>query len=487
MRTKSLLLTSRYLAFSLLGLVILLSAANAGDRSNIRGVSMGRTYVVLSRSVDCLGINPANLGLDDRLPFTLSLPTVGARVSSDLLDLQSYNDYFTGVPDPQNPSNRIAYVLTDQDKNNILSRMPDAGTTRADLEANLLGLTVQLGRLGSVGFDVTEHIGVKLDLPKQYVKMFLFGFDSLGSNYNFNGTSADAWWYREWNASYANKLPFELPLVHDVRFGVGFKIIRGYGVMVTDHYNGSLANTNVNANVPGSVPQYQVNANFDFLTRRSGSDVFGTDSSGKSKLNFKPFPDPAGKGTGFDFGLNGEVMDGFRVGVSITDIGKISWNQNLVETYGSYNSVLTDPFDSTQQAALKSGFKGVNRPGQSFVTALPTRFRLGASFDSKKMPVLHYLPGDWMWEVDYNQGLNNSLGNSTTPRLSLGTEWRLIPILPLRTGITVGGGDQFRWAFGFGLDFWVLSLDVGTENFGMLFTPNSTAMLSVGAGLKMRL
>jgi len=486
MRTKSAFSTSRCLVFSLLGIATLLSMAAAGDRSSIRGVSMGRTYVVLSRSVDCLGINPANLGLDDRLPFTLSLPAVGARVSSDLLNLQTYNDYFTGVPDPQNPSNRIAYTLTDQDKNTILSRMPDAGSTRADLEANVFGLSIQMGRIGALGFDVTEHVGVKLDLPKQYVKMFLFGFDSLGSNYNFNGTSADAWWYREWNASYANKLPFNLPLLHDIRFGVGFKIIQGFGVMVTDHYNGSLANTNVNAGIPNSVPQYQVNANFDFLTKRSGSNVFTTDTTGKSKFNFTPFPDPAGKGTGFDFGLNGEVKDGFRVGISITDIGKISWNQNLVETYGSYNALLTDPFDSTQQAELKKGFRGTNRPGQPFVTALPTKFRLGVSIDSKKMPVLHYLPGDWLWEVDYNQGLNNSLGNSTVPRLSVGTEWRIIPILPLRTGITVGGADQFRWSFGFGLDFWILSLDVGTENFGMFFAPNSTAMISAGAGLRLR-
>jgi hypothetical protein len=100
--------------------------------------------------------------------------------------------------------------------------------------------------------------------------------------------------------------------------------------------------------------------------------------------------------------------------------------------------------------------------------------------------VLHYLPGNMLMEIDYNQGLNNSLGNSTIPRFSLGTEWRLIPILPLRTGITVGGGDQFRWAFGFGLDVWVMSLDVGTENFGMLFSPKSFSMFSLAAGLKIR-
>ncbi len=471
---------SNYFKYIAFGILTFISIVSAGDRSNVRGVSMGRTFIVDSRSVDALGINPANLSLDDRLPFTLALPSVGLRLSSELINYDAYNNYFTGIPDPQNPGQRIQKVLTNQDKNDLLGLLPDNGETRADLEVTAIGMSIQLGRVGSLGFAITDHIGAKVDIPKQYLKVFLFGFDSSGSNYNFNGTSATAWWYRETNFSYSNKLPFALPILSNTYFGVGLKFISGYGVMVTDHYNGTLSNSIVGGN------QYQLQAAFDFLTKRSGSNIFGTDSAGKSSFNFKPFPDPAGKGTGIDLGLNGMIGDNFRIGISITDIGKITWNQNLIETYGTYNAILTDPFDSTQQKNLENGFKGSNRPGSSFVTALPTKLRVGAAFQTKDMPVLHYLPGNMLMEIDYNQGLNNSLGNSTIPRLSLGTEWRLIPILPLRTGITVGGGDQFRWAFGFGLDIWVISLDVGTENFGMLFSPRSFSMFSLAAGLKIR-
>ena len=453
----------------------------AGDRSNVRGISMGRTFLIDSRSVDCLGINPANLGLDDRLPFTLALPSVGFLASSTLLNYDAYNNYFTGVPDPQNPGKRIQKVLTAQDQQDLLNLLPENGTTRAMVEANLFGFSVQMGRLGAIGFDVTEHVGMRLDLPRNYVKMFLLGFDSTGSNYNFDGTSASAWWYREWNVSYANHLKWSLPFVKDLRWGVGFKILRGYGVMVTDHYKANIANNVTAGN------QYDLQAGFDFLTKRSGSDVFSSDTANKPKFNFKPFPDPAGKGVGFDFGLNGELLDGIRIGVSLTDVGSISWTQNLIETYGNYNLTVTDPFNLPAQDSLKDGFKGKNRPGQAFSTPLPTKFRMGAAFETKNMPGLRFLPGNFLVEMDYEQGMNNSLGNSTIPRVSLGTEWRIIPILPLRTGLTLGGGDQFRWAFGFGFDVWIMSLDIGTENFGVLFTPKSLNMASVALGLRLRL
>jgi hypothetical protein len=169
MKTKSAFLTSRILGSSLLGMSILVSAAFAGDRSNVRGTSMARTYIVLSRSVDCLGINPANLGLDDRLPFTLALPSVGGRISSDLLNLDTYNKYFSGIPDPQNPGNKIGYLLTDQDKNEILSLIPADGATRADVEANLFGLSIQMGRrYGAYGDETEPSAGICEDVPVRF-------------------------------------------------------------------------------------------------------------------------------------------------------------------------------------------------------------------------------------------------------------------------------------------------------------------------------
>ncbi|MGB2869690.1 MAG: DUF5723 family protein [Bacteroidota bacterium] len=461
------------LAFGLIATKPLL----AGDRSNIRGVGMGRTYVASSRNVDALGINPANLGLEDRLPGTILPFAFGIRIGSEFLSYDLYQTYFTGVPDPAHPGTRIAKQLTNADKDQLLSSFPDIGSfLSTDVEVGLVGFSMQLGKLGSIGFLMTEHIGARFDMPKDYFKIMTFGLDSAGSNYNLSGTSPSSWWWREYNISYAKRLPVDLGFVKDLFVGIGVKFVRGYGIVQTEHYTSSFGN------VPLGNGQYKLVGNFDFLARRSGADFLDKNTN----ADFSPFPEPAGKGTGFDIGASSLVIFGLRVGVSVTDIGSISWDKNVVETEGVGGLVITDPFSQAGTDSLKDAIKGKERPGASFTTSLPTKLRIGAMVESEKLPLLSFLPGKMLIALDYNQGLNESMGNTTKPRISLGAEYRIIPLIPLRTGISMGGGDSFRWALGFGLDFYAVSFDLATENFGMLFSPKSFNMFSLATSLRIR-
>jgi hypothetical protein len=203
--------------------------------------------------------------------------------------------------------------------------------------------------------------------------------------------------------------------------------------------------------------------------------------------DFTPFPDPAGKGVGFDIGASMQLSPGLFVAASITDIGNIKWTKNLVQTEGHFEFVMDDPFSEENADSLERAARGENHPGTEFSTPLPTTLRIGAAIQSDEFAPLAKVPGKMLLAFDYNQGLNNALGNTTKPRFSLGLEYRIIPLLPLRTGFSVGGGEGARWAAGFGLDFYFLSLDVGTENFGILFSPKDFQMLSVAAGLRIRI
>ena len=109
-----------------------LQFAQAGDRSNIVGLGMGRTSTVTSRGVDALGINPANLAVMESKSFTLSFLPVGARVGTDFLDYGTYRRYLTGV---STDSGRVGYFLTDRDKEQILSGFStDMGTINGDVD-----------------------------------------------------------------------------------------------------------------------------------------------------------------------------------------------------------------------------------------------------------------------------------------------------------------------------------------------------------------
>jgi hypothetical protein len=447
----------------------------AGDRSNIRGMGMARTINAASRATDAIGVNPANIAIPDVGRFTLSLAPVGIMARTELFSLDVYKEYFTGIPGPN--GDRVARFLTEEDKNTILSEMPDAPRTKAGLELMWFGLTFQHPDVGGIGFAIIERAGTMNTISKDFFRFAVFGLDSLGSDYKLGETGFCSWWFREYNLSYGRKLPFKPNFVRDLYAGISFKIIRGYGVFTTDRQNSSFGNYLM------GLDQYGLRGNFDFLTRRAGVDFFkGDDSSGQS---FELFPDPAGKGFGVDFGFSSEVIKGLRVALSFTDLGSITWDRNVFESAGGGSVDVTGILDDMEDT-LENAIKGSTYPGSPFKTSLPATLRLGATMDTRDFPFFKFIPGRMLLAFDYTQGLNKSLGNTTIPRFSLGIEYRIIRFIPIRTGLAVGGGDMIRWAFGTGFNSHYFSLDIATEHFGMIFMPKGFQMISVSLGMKVR-
>ena len=447
--------------------------ALAGDLSNIRGVGMGRTMNASSRGIDALGVNPANIAIPDQGNFNLNLAPFGLHVNTELLNYGLYQEYFTGV---DSVGKRWAKRLEPADRDKILSQMPDLPKTRIEAEA-MLGAYFQHPVIGGFGFAIIEHAGAAMTLSKDFFRMAAFGLEPAGSIYIFDGTEASAWWYGEYNVSYGRKLPVHVRFFKDLYAGIGIKFIRGYGISQPINQKSSFGNYPD----PVNPLQYTLRGDIDFLTIHSGVDFMNENSDAKFKL----FPDPVGKGTGFDIGLSGELINGVRVALSVTDIGKITWDKNVIESYGSGSMNITGATNNLEDT-LKSIFKGKTRPGAAFDTYLPTALMLGFATAASEIPVLKFLPGKLILAFDYLQGFNESLGNTTKSRFSLGTEYRVFPVLPLRTGLAFGGGDKVRWAFGFGLDLFNFSLDFATDNFGMVFIPKSFQTVSFSFGMKIR-
>jgi hypothetical protein len=338
----------------------------------------------------------------------------------------------------------------------------------------LAGITYRDDYVGGFAASVIERAGAIVSLDKEYMRLLLFQLDSSGSDYNFTGSGLEAWWWQELNFSYAHRIPIKLNFPKDIYLGFGVKLINGFGVFQTQYYNARLANIKEDLN------QYRLHANFDYLLRRSGIDVFDTTKEG---TQFEPF-NGAGKGTGFDFGLSMDLVEGIRVGVALTDNGKITWDKNIVEMYGSYQLNVTgyeDAKDSVMQA-----IKGKNRTGETFTTLLPTRLRAGIEFNTSHFKTLEKYLGSATIAFDVSKGMNESFGNSQKLRLAGGFEWRLLRIVPLRTGFAINEAPGvFHWSFGTGIDLHFLTLDLATEDFHVLFIPRQFRQFTFAMGLKL--
>lgn len=491
-------------------LIITSGASAGGDRANVIGISMGRVFAGSARGVEAVGTNPADLVLPHRgkgvdyieeidsslvdstgrpiaytkrytavreTPpgLTLSIIPFGLSIRSDFINYDIYKSYLIG---DDSAGTRVSHYITTDDKNSILDKFPNGiAETYAEFDIRLFGMTIHNDWLGDIAFTITDRASLNLDVPKDYARFALFGLDSLGSTYDLAGTNIRGWYLRDFAVSYARKFP-QVKFVDDFSAGITIKMVHGYAVALTDQYSGTFGNT------LDPVSGYHLTGQFNTRMIRSSIDEInnGKDSS----QTVSPFPNPAGKGLGFDLGVSGELRKGIRAGISITDIGSITWTRNTKENLASANLDLTNPTSQEQTDSLKNAFEGTENPIGEFSTSLPTVLRIGAAFQLDNIGWVH-LPGQQLVMVDYEQGFNSMPGNCTRPRLAVGTEWRLISILPFRTGISMGGADRFNWAAGFGLDLNAFNLNIGTENIDLLFSPNAFNQASIGMEMLLRL
>jgi hypothetical protein len=308
-------------------------------------------------------------------------------------------------------------------------------------------------------------------VPKALVDLGLNG-NSPNQIYSFNDVDAQSWWIREYSLSYARELPeIDQNLFDKIAVGLSVKMVQGFAYFGVDHVNTNLST--------GS--QNKLTLNSEWMIKSAFSSDFGKiydfDSLNTSKASVGPFPTTVGTGLGFDFGVAAAYDRVWRFSLSITDIGKINWDQNTAEYSGNGSVTLTDLTDSTQRQNLADTLKGKGHPTSGFTTDLPTALRIGASYN-----LIGVIPGSLLLALDYNQGFNNVPGNSKIARWSLGADWVPWGWLNVRTGISVGGVDGFGWAFGLGFDTGLVEFIFATSDLNQVVLGNSGKMLTVSIG-----
>ncbi len=476
----------KIIAFAALFLLPLLNVS-AQQIASARLVSLGGLSTAVSADVDAIGTNPANLVALSMGDVVVEIAPVSVRAGTDFLTLGLYNDYFTGTGQVDSRGKAIGTYLTPSDKQTILDAFPGGvGKVLSDVNVRDLGVAIR-GLDFALGFAVDDRAGARASLPNSFV-LFALNGNLPGTTFSWNNISSESWWYRSYNADIAFRLPDIIAVPKDIArdfdAGIGVKFVTGMGYVTAHTMNSSLHTDSSNYS-------YDVNLGFDGLRAGILSNAVSKaikSEVGDTTMKFNPFA-PAGTGFGFDLGGSTKVLDFIKVGVSLTDIGWISWTKNTMKASGD-TSFTFSGFSPKQEGvpnatsnvdslnnAFKNFFKARDSVASSFTTPLPTRLNIGASVNLDEL--LPELPGQLLVAIDYHQGFNNSLGNSTVPEFILGAEWKPIDLIPIRTGIGFGGAYGFRWALGFGVDlpFWDIDLGVGT--FNAVVAPTSAKDVSV--------
>ncbi len=448
-----------------LALAFAASVSTAQTPYNVRSASMGGTSVSNALDIDAIGLNPANIsrerfGRDSKFIFSVLLNT-GLQTKSKYLSIDFYDKYL--VAENQ--------ILTDQDKVTILN---DAGNepTYAIASFRLLSALVHTN-VGSFGLALDETFRGNFVIARDVFDLALYG-NLIDRTYSALGTNVDGFWVREINLSYAHKIKSKKGFFEEINLGAAVKPQFGIYYLKTTENNLTIRTNN----------QAQIFGTGNILLQYSGL----TD-----EINFSLSTRNSGFGFGFDAGADlgtSKLAKNMylNLGLSITDIGYISWTKNTANYYYDGNFAVTDITDPAQRDSLRNYLKETKTPIPSFTTNLPTQIRLGGTL--RIMKDKHGSEDNYDLaniSLDVVQGISESLGGSTKPWVGIGFEFNATKVVSPRAGFVFGGEVDFLASLGLGIDAGPVLIDIGTGNIATIFSLKSTTKLSGGISLKYRI
>ena len=421
------------------------------------GLSLAGNYSAMSRGLNALAYNPANLSLFRGNTVEINLLTANAVLANSSFSLNSYNRYFTLEGNNDHWS--------DADKKNILDLIGDDGLgLNLDFNANVFGLAFNNFALAA---QVVARGQSTID-AKKLMKIGLFG-ETVDENYQFLQPSlADADAFSALKVSVGYAYPFQIKSILPARVR---RILPGLSTVALG--------AAINYYVGFAVAQSR---SAEFMLRRNPaqgegdeSAVFDAYMSARTALSDEGAP--VGKGQSFDFGLTAKYDKDWSISLSFQNIGgKINWTENTEMFYvHQYDSVsFADEQDDEEEdwAIDEDSTLAIS----SFSTPMPQMMRLGVSW--------RILP-NWRVSADWQQGLNTAFGNSTTPKVGVATEYFVLSWLPLRSGMAIGGREGFQYGLGLGLNFSFFDLDFSyAMNKALWPTYSRGAFLALGMKIK---
>jgi len=398
------------------------------ELSNFTATGRGGVINTFAQDYQAIGINPANLGRPGEATVAFTVGEGGAGLASRTLSKTLFKHILFDSSQPIGPAEK-AELVKGFEGDNALNFNADFTT---------LGFAVSLPNgLGGLAFSNRQRVGAHLALNHNAADVIVNGqyaasvqpyYPSsvlatqtlpppLLSNF-LDGTSIQLAWTSEYNVSYGirvlDKVGFKLSA------GAGYRYIQGIGIADIRVAGGSLAAyTALSPIFKVNYGNLATNPQFNFET---GGGLH-----------------PVGHGNGYDLGLAAEVGKLLRLGVSVTDLGAMTWTGNVVTAadqklqatsstgINSYNVLkeIVNQFDTNQTNLF------TYQAAQERTAALPAKLRLGAGVRLSSL----FEAG-----VDFTAPLNKVAGNLTAPFVGLGVDFKPTRWLRLSSGVSGGAG-----------------------------------------------
>ena len=307
--------------------ILLLAGAlqtGALAQADVRAMGMGGAWTAMSRGMEAVDWNPANLSLSKPHHFYLGAnAAMGLQTNSFALDM--YNTY-------------SGEFITEQDKLDILAEIPEEGMVM-DVGTNLSAFGLSIGPFALTVQGVAHMKGT---LDKDFFNLVMLG-NEIDQEFSFDDTEAAGSAYTSYTLTYA--LPIYTSLEYRLSGGVNYRFLSGYYNMDVEPASGGLVTR---------TDGFYGNAEASVVTAEGGT------------------------GHALDFGLALEAPRGWTFGFALNSLtSNMTWDDE------TERHVYTVSFDSISVATddIEDAIADTDTTYaiDSYETKLPKVMRIGAS------------------------------------------------------------------------------------------------------------
>jgi hypothetical protein len=401
-----------------------------------RALGMAGAYTINARGFEAPSWNPAVLALSGRAGFSIGLPSAAFEFGSNAYGLSDLRHY-------------AGKFLSFQDKTDLLAKVDTALAVRTIASGSPFGISI-----GRFALSVTASGDMDARLGKDAVELGLFGNahrSGPGQFFTAAGSRAGGWGAATIAASYA--MPFQLPLGR-LSVGVTAKKVFGIGL-------GRGAET---------ASQFQVNP--AFTAHGAGHSIYTDYANGTTSA--------PGGGFGVDVGGILQLPGGLTVGATLVNVvATMSWDADRFRYERVDYQVVQSPSGQITDTQLDSTLVGSQIDSDPAARALRDSLLAHASFSRVVRAGATLRLGGILLAADGQLRLSQGLDRQPSQSLSVGGEYVLLGILPLRAGIGTDFGDGLVLSAGTGLYLGPVKLDVSVANISGSDHPG----VRLGAGL----